>query len=94
MNQKCYLFTGDRFRRAAWKANRETGRYILHTICAWVDTKWCKTAKVCAYRPKPLSLTEDIACGALQICCGCFSVLLLFYVHGKHLWSCRDGQLT
>ena len=19
---------------------------------------------------------------------------LLFYVHGKHLWSCRDGQLT
>ena len=21
-------------------------------------------------------------------------VELLFYVHGKHLWSCRDGQLT
>ena len=21
-------------------------------------------------------------------------VLLLFYVHGKHLTSCRDGQLT
>ena len=21
-------------------------------------------------------------------------VVLLFYVHGKHLWSCRDGQLT
>ena len=21
-------------------------------------------------------------------------VMLLFYVHGKHLWSCRDGQLT
>ena len=21
-------------------------------------------------------------------------VLLLFYVHGKHLRSCRDGQLT
>ena len=19
---------------------------------------------------------------------------MLFYVHGKHLWSCRDGQLT
>ena len=19
---------------------------------------------------------------------------LLFYVHGNHLWSCRDGQLT
>ena len=21
-------------------------------------------------------------------------VVLLFYLHGKHLWSCRDGQLT
>ena len=21
-------------------------------------------------------------------------VVLLFYVHGKHLWSCRDGQIT
>ena len=21
-------------------------------------------------------------------------VMLLFYVHGKHLWSCRDGQLS
>ena len=23
-----------------------------------------------------------------------FVVALLFYVHGKHLRSCRDGQLT
>ena len=23
-----------------------------------------------------------------------FVVGLLFNVHGKHLWSCRDGQLT
>ena len=22
------------------------------------------------------------------------AVILLFYVHGKHLRSCRDGQLT
>ena len=21
-------------------------------------------------------------------------VVLLFYVHGKHQWSCRDGQLA
>ena len=21
-------------------------------------------------------------------------IMLLFNVHGKHLWSCRDGQLT
>ena len=27
------------------------------------------------------------------ICC-CIVVVLLFYVHGKHLRSCRDGQLT
>ena len=25
---------------------------------------------------------------------GKFHVALLFYVHGKHLRSCRDGQLT
>ena len=25
---------------------------------------------------------------------GIVVVVLLFYVHGKHLWSCRDGQLT
>ena len=24
----------------------------------------------------------------------CIVVVLLFYVHGKHLRSCRDGQLT
>ena len=23
-----------------------------------------------------------------------YSIVLLFYVHGKHLTSCRDGQLT
>ena len=29
-------------------------------------------------------------------CLHCFVVVvaLLFYVHGKHLRSCRDGQLT
>ena len=28
------------------------------------------------------------------VCCGSCIVVLLFYVHGKHLRSCRDGQLT
>ena len=28
------------------------------------------------------------------ICCWLYLVVLLFYVHGKHLRSCRDGQLT
>ena len=27
-------------------------------------------------------------------CCIVVVVVLLFYVHGKHLRSCRDGQLT
>ena len=27
-------------------------------------------------------------------CCRFVVVVLLFYVHGKHLRSCRDGQLT
>ena len=27
-------------------------------------------------------------------CKGLLIVDLLFYVHGKHLRSCRDGQLT
>ena len=30
----------------------------------------------------------------LFCCFTCCIVALLFYVHGKHLRSCRDGQLT
>ena len=26
--------------------------------------------------------------------CKCVAAVLLFYVHGKHLRSCRDSQLT
>ena len=34
--------------------------------------------------------------GAFEAVTGTFVVVvaLLFYVHGKHLRSCRDGQLT
>ena len=32
----------------------------------------------------PLTFTSEIG----------WLVVLLFYVHGKHLRSCRDGQLT
>ena len=28
----------------------------------------------------------------MEVICCC--IALLFYVHGKHLRSCRDGQLT
>ena len=30
----------------------------------------------------------------LDVYCGRCIVVLLFYVHGKHLRSCRDGQLV
>ena len=36
-------------------------------------------------------LTGDLC--LLELSVGCI-VVLLFYVHGKHLRSCRDGQLT
>ena len=29
-----------------------------------------------------------------QLVCRVVVVVLLFYIHGKHLRSCRDGQLT
>ena len=29
-----------------------------------------------------------------MVCAPVVVVVLLFYVHGKHLRSCRDGQLT
>ena len=34
--------------------------------------------------------------GIWEMCCKQLHVVvvLLFYVHGKHLRSCRDGQLT
>ena len=28
------------------------------------------------------------------VCAICIAVVLLFYVHGKNLRSCKDGQLT
>ena len=37
--------------------------------------------------------TNSLTSPSISLSCdGC--VVLLFYVHGKHLRSCRDGQLT
>ena len=33
-------------------------------------------------------------CSIFATVCRCCCIVLLFYVHGKHLRSCRDGQLT
>ena len=43
----------------------------------------------CYERDFMLSLSEDNQFDAVVVV-----VVLLFYVHGKHLRSCRDGQLT
>ena len=39
-----------------------------------------------------LSITSSFEIMGLFVCD--FVVVLLFYVHGKHIRSCRDGQLT
>ena len=40
-------------------------------------------------KPRPVQLLAELGVkGKLVV------VVLLFYVHGKHLRSCRDGQLT
>ena len=44
-----------------------------------------KARNLTAYR-----ITKDV----LQYMYYFVAVALLFYVHGKHLRSCRDGQLT
>ena len=33
-------------------------------------------------------------CMNVCVCIIVVVVVLLFYVHSKHLWSCRDGQST
>ena len=48
----------------------------------------------------PVLMYRKSYCTTPGICVGVVSafvvvvVVLLFYVHGKHLRSCRDGQLT
>ena len=46
-----------------------------------------KTNKLTVTASPEIFLSE----GKDKVCC---IVALLFYVHGKHLRSCRDGQLT
>ena len=41
------------------------------------------------FRKKSHYITTDLPMGAVVVV-----VVLLFYVHGKHLRSCREGQLT
>ena len=41
------------------------------------------------YRAESLHKVEAGLCHAATVV-----IVVLFYVHGKHLRSCRDGQLT
>ena len=43
---------------------------------------------------KILACSQYILRVRFNLMCCCVGVALLFYVHGKHLRSCRDGQLT
>ena len=47
-----------------------------------------KTLALADYCVDPGSRAGCVVCGV------CVVVVLLFYVHSKHLRSCRDGQLT
>ena len=76
-------------------ANSGTGDIYIHLIC-------CSMANCVDY---DLTTPPEVLC---QLCQHSFLehsvkyigshnvvvVALLFYVHGKHLRSCRDGQLT
>ena len=64
----------------------------------------CYSADHIAEDHKQTDLTYNIVDPQQKYCLGTVStrllrvlnvvVVLLFYVHGKHLRSCRDGQLT
>ena len=41
-----------------------------------------------------VSVLTSQATGAPWAECLCIVVVLLFYIHSKHLRSCQDGQLT
>ena len=80
------------------------------TCCAKCSrTNWCLSAnfnnstRICELVPLPALAVQSYA--SMQenwnaysttgmVCRFVVVVVLLFYVHGKHLRSCRDGQLT
>ena len=50
------------------------------------------TCSICACKQNIITYSADYA--HINILKILVVVALLFYVHGKHLISCRDGQLT
>ena len=45
-----------------------------------------------SYSYEPRSKSNHLSVSLINR--GCVVVVLLFYVHGKHLRSCQEGQLT
>ena len=58
------------------------------------NVRICELNKACFWGPalEFSTLLEVTEAGTIHINASC--VVLLFYVHGKHQRSCRDGQLT
>ena len=52
----------------------------------------CNRVELCSTKPGSRSKSANdtgVQCQDID-----FVIVLLFYIHGKHLRSCRDGQLT
>ena len=52
----------------------------------WGRERWMERELKCSYKFK-IHVVEPV--NVVKFC-----IVLLFYVQGKHLRSCRDGQLT
>ena len=59
-----------------------SGNRRLRSACTSIDVQAEQCLPVCKYNQEIQALDLFV------------HVALLFYVHGKHLRSCRDGQLT
>ena len=73
----------------------DLAHYGVSRIRDWVSVKYSTSSSynmVCLplLSDNPLALTSGLSLVLVVV----VVVALLFYVHGKHLRSCRDGQLT
>ena len=68
---------------------------FAHTFCAFIKRTGVVTKRLkVAYRYLATYRSLVITPALYLLQSFLLIVDLLFYVHGKHLWSCRDGQLT
>ena len=71
---------------------------ILRNTVLWTDflasCREINRFSISKIGPKPTKPTISLALVYTKFQDSIVVVVLLFYVHGKHLRSCRDGQLT